>query len=251
MNVGPNLAKGIQTPSTNIRMQDYLGPANEHFMYLFEVEDSEIIEIVKHFKGKLSTDLNMDININMYIVKRVMTNIVKPFPQICNTSFISGIFPDNMKIAKVVPLYKADEKNLFTNYGPVSLLSQFSKILEKLSSKRLDKYIDKFSLLNDSQYGFRSGKSTALALIELTEEISSAMDEKMYTVGVFIDLKKAFDTIDHKLLIQKLQHFGIRGGGDQICGYPAIYRTGHSLLIWMRLTRIYIKLYVEFHKDLF
>ena len=74
----------------------------------------------------------------------------------------------------------------------------------------MDKYIDKFSLLNDSQYGFRSGKSTALALMELTEEISSAMDEKMYTVGVFIDLKKAFDTTDHKLLIQKLQHFGIR-----------------------------------------
>ena len=143
VNVGPNLAKGIQTPSTNIRMQDYLGPANEHFMYLFEVEDSKIIEIVKHFKGKLSTDLNMDININMYIVKRVMTNIVKPFSQICHTSFISGIFPDNVKIAKVVPLYKADEKNLFTNYRPVSLLSQFSKILEKLSSKRLDKYIDK------------------------------------------------------------------------------------------------------------
>ena len=209
MNVGPNLAKGIQTPSTNIKMQDYLGPANEHSIYLFEVEESEIIEIVKKFKGKLSTDFN---DINMDIVKRVMTNIVKPFSHICNTSFISGIFPDNMKIAKVIPLYKAGEKNLFTNYRPVSLLSQFSKIFEKIFSKRLDKYIDNFSLLNDSQYGFRSGKSTALALMELTEDISFAMDEKMYTVGVFIDLKMAFDTIDHKLLIQKLQHVGIRGG---------------------------------------
>ena len=156
----------------------------------------------------MSTDFN---DINMNIVKRVMTNTVKPFAHICNTSFISGNFSDNLKIAKVVPLYKAGEKNLFTNYRPVSLLSQFSKILGKILSKRLDKYIDKFSLLNDSQYGFRSEKSTALALMELTEEISSAMDEKMYTVGVFIDLKKAFDTIDHKLLIQKLQHFGIRG----------------------------------------
>ena len=194
----------------------------------------------------MSTDFN---DINMDIVKRVMTNIVKPFSHICNTSFIKGIFPDNMKIAKVVPLYKAGEKNLFTNHRPVSLLSQFSKILEKLFSKILDNYIDKFSLLNDSHYGFRSGKSAALALMELTEEISFAMDEKMYTVGVFINLKKAFDTIDHKLLIQKLQHFGIKG--NQICGYPAIYRTGHSLLTWMRLTRIYIKLYVEFHKGLF
>ena len=83
---------------------------------------SEIIEIVKNFKGKLSTDFN---DINMDIVKRVMTNIVKQFSHICNTSFISGIFPDNMKIAKVVSLYKAGEKNLFTNYRPVSLLSQF------------------------------------------------------------------------------------------------------------------------------
>ena len=149
-------------------MQDYLGPANEHSMYLFEVEDSEIIEIVKKFKVKLSTDFN---NINMDIVKRVMTNIVKPFSHICNTSCISDIFPDNMKIAKVVPLYKAGQNNLFTNYRPVSLLSQFSKILEKLFSKILDKYIDNFSLLNDSQYGFWSGKSTALALMELTEEI--------------------------------------------------------------------------------
>ena len=89
----------------------------------------------------------------------------------------------------------------------LTLLSQFSKILEKLFSKRLDKYIDNSSLLNDSQYGFRSGKSTARALMELTEEISSAMHEKMYTVGVFIDLKKTFDTIDHKLTIKKLQHF--------------------------------------------
>ena len=89
-------------------MQDYLGPANEHSMYLFEVEDSEIKGIVKKFKGKLSTEFN---DINMDIVKRVMTNIVKHFSHICNTSFISSIFPDNMKIAKVVPLYKAGENN--------------------------------------------------------------------------------------------------------------------------------------------
>ena len=76
MDVGPNLAKGIQTPSTNIKMQDYLGPANEHSMYLFEVEDSEMIKIVKKISGKLSTDFN---DINMDIVKRVMTNIVKLF----------------------------------------------------------------------------------------------------------------------------------------------------------------------------
>ena len=93
----------------------------------------------------------------MDIVKRIMTNIVKPFSHICNTSFISGIFPDNMKIAKVVPLCKAGENNLFTNYRPVSLLSQFSKILEKLFSKRLDKYIDNSSLLNSVSSRIQKG----------------------------------------------------------------------------------------------
>ena len=113
-----------------------------------------IIEIVKNFMGELSTDFN---DINMDIVKSIMTNIVKPLSHICNTSFISGIFPDNMKIAKVVPLCKAGENNLFTNYRPVSLLSQFSKILEKLFSKRLDKYIDNSSLLNSVSSRIQKG----------------------------------------------------------------------------------------------
>ena len=99
----------------------------------------------------------------------------------------------------------------FNNYRPVSLLPQFSKLLEKLFDKRFQKFIDKNDLLKDNQYGFRSKSSTCLALIELLEEICTAIDKKEITVGVFIDLRKAFDTINHKLLLQKLEHYGIRG----------------------------------------
>ena len=81
----------------------------------------------------------------------------------------------------------------------VSLLPQFSKILEKLFDVRLKKFIDKYQLLSNSQYGFRSNMSTSLALIDLVEELSSNIDNKLFTVGVFIDLKKAFDTIDHTI----------------------------------------------------
>ena len=116
-----------------------------------------------------------------------------------------------MKIAKVLPLYKNGEKHLFTNYRPVSLLSQFSKILEKLFAFRLDKFIDKYQILNDSQYGFRCKNSTSLALLELIEELTNTIDNKESTIGVFIDLKKAFDTIDHSLLLQKIENYGIRG----------------------------------------
>ena len=91
------------------------------------------------------------------------------------------------------------------------MLPQFSKILEKVFNDRLDKFIEKYCLLNESQYGFRSNRSTSLALLELIEEITTSLDNKKATVGVFIDLKKVFDTIDHNLLLQKLEHYGIRG----------------------------------------
>ncbi len=107
-----------------------------------------------------------------------------------------------MKIAKVIPLYKTGNKHQFTNYRPVLLLSQFSKILEKLFNNRLDKVIDKYKLLTESQYGFRSNRATSLALIDSVEEITNSIDLKQYTVGIFIDLKKAFDTINHDLLFK-------------------------------------------------
>ena len=116
-----------------------------------------------------------------------------------------------MKTAKVIPLYKSGEKNVFTNYRPISLL-QFSKILEKLYNNRLDKFLNKCNILSPSQYGFRSSMSTTEALLDLVEEITTSLEKKQkYTVGVFIDLKKAFDTVDHDILYKKLHFYGLRG----------------------------------------
>ena len=116
-----------------------------------------------------------------------------------------------MKIAEVLPLYKTGDKYHFTNYRPVSLLPQFSKILEKLFADRSNKFINKHNLLTDSQYGLRPYRSTSLAVIELIEKITNSLDQKNYAAGVFIDLKKAFDTINHDRLINKLERYGIRG----------------------------------------
>ncbi len=107
-----------------------------------------------------------------------MEYISKPLTFICNQSLQPGIFPNNMKITKVIPFYKNGNKHIFSNYRPYSLLPQFSKILEKLFVVRLNHFLEKHSLLTDHLYGYKSNGSTAMAFMELTEQISSAIDKK-------------------------------------------------------------------------
>ena len=207
MNVGPDLAVHIKKP-VNVSIRDYLPDSNANTMFLNPVTETEIISLVGAFGHKTSLDC---LGVNMSLIKKVIVPIAKPLTHICNMSFNDGIFPDMMKIAKVVPLFKSGKNNIFTNYRPVSLLPQFSKILEKLFNKRLDSFLNKFNILSENQYGFRENRSTSLALMELVEDLTKSLDQHKHTIGVFIDLKKAFDTIDHKILLDKLHHYGLRG----------------------------------------
>ena len=125
-----------------------------------------------------------------------------------------------MKIAKIKPIFKSGAKTDKGNYRPISLLPQFSKNLEKLFLSRLDNVINANDTLNSSQCGFREAMSTSYAVMELIEEISNATDNKKHAIGVFIDLKKAFDTVDHEILIKKLNFYGVREvGNDWIKSY--------------------------------
>ena len=207
VNIGPNLAGNIKEHN-DIDVTNYMSESNNNTMFLSPVDENEVTNIVRNCKNKTSEDSN---SITMKLLKEVFCCIVKPYTHICNLSFKTGTFPNRMKLAKVIPLFKSGNKNSFNNYRPVSLLSQFSKILEKLFDVRLQSFIDKYDLLSNCQYGFRPNCSTSLALMELVEEISSSLDNKKVTIGVFIDLKRAFDTIDHSLLLKKLEHYGIRG----------------------------------------
>uniref|UniRef100_A0A672HNL4 Reverse transcriptase domain-containing protein n=1 Tax=Salarias fasciatus TaxID=181472 RepID=A0A672HNL4_SALFA len=209
VNVGPELARQIK-PSQGGDVFQNLGERIPDTIFLRDTDRNEIINIVNKFKNKTSKDWN---GIDMMVIKKVIIAIADPLTYICNLSFKSGTFPCKMKTAKVIPLYKAGDKHLFTNYRPVSLLSQFSKILEKIFVIRLDSFIEKHQLLMDCQYGFRTNQSTSMALMELVEELTSSIDNKKYAVEIFIDLKKAFDTIDHGILLHKLERMGIRGVG--------------------------------------
>ena len=116
-----------------------------------------------------------------------------------------------MKIAKVIPIFKKGDKLDRGNYRPISLLTSFSKILEKLVYSRLIKFLSCCKILSDNQFGFRKKHSTNHAMIILIDQIIHAIDNHSHTIGLFLDFSKAFDTIDHEILLYKLSHYGIRG----------------------------------------
>ena len=122
-----------------------------------------------------------------------------------------GVFPDHLKVAKIIPVFKAGDAQLVTNYRPISILAIFSKIFEKILCSRLESYLEQNNILHENQFGFRRKVLTCSALLQLVDKISASMDSKKTTIGIFIDLAIAFDTVDHNILLNKLEFFGVRG----------------------------------------
>ena len=137
--------------------------------------------------------------------------IAVPLSLSCNYSFLFGIFPDCMKVAKVVPLYKSGDRSNASNYRPISLLPCLSKVIEKLIYSRLTNFLNKHSILHQNQYGFCQGLSTSHALMDVATRIYDSIEKSFYTALVFVDYKKAFDTVCHGILFSKLERYGIRG----------------------------------------
>ena len=128
-----------------------------------------------------------------------------------NTSFTTGIFPSALKVANIIPIHKKVDKLDCNNYQPISLLSNISKIFEKMMHIQLTSFLNKNKVLSSFQFGFGKKHSTNHALISLTEMIRLALDNDQFVCGVFINLQKAFDTVDHKILLSKMNHYGIKG----------------------------------------
>ena len=205
-NIGPKLASSI--PASLRSYDDYMQVYNNYNLFMTPTNQYEILKIITKLKNKGSSGYD---NISNILLKQLCPQICAPLSIIFNKSLSEGIFPEKMKLAEVIPVYKSKDIYSCTNYRPISLLPVVSKVLEKVVYRRLYNFLIRNELLYNSQYGFRSGHSTINAITEFVGKIIDGFENKKLTLGVFFDLSKAFDTIDHNILLSKLNRYGIRG----------------------------------------
>ena len=183
----------------------YISTRTQGSIFLEDCTSLEIEKIISEFKNGTSSD------ISVHILKKC-SGIIAPYLTMYLNKFMEqGIFPENLKIGKITPIYKKGSKQEFENYRPISTLPIFGKIFEKILYSRLYSFFASKDILYDNQFGFRKGHSTSHALNFSVDQILEAVECKKHVIGVFIDLSKAFDTIDHEKLLIKLENYGIRG----------------------------------------
>ena len=146
-----------------------------------------------------------------YILRSAKHVISQSLSIFLNKSIEHGIYPTKLKLAKVIPIYKNDDPSDPPNYRPISPLSVFNSIFEKMMNYRLKSFFETKNIFHDSQYGFRGKRSIEHAILDIINQTENNMDNRIYSCGIFIHLKKAFDTVDHLILLQKLEHYGVRG----------------------------------------
>ena len=208
VNIGPSLANKIHSDTSDIPYLSYMKGDFKNSFGLLETDALEIISVAKDLKAKSSAGYD---DIPSDIMKLSINFTASILSKIINKSFSEGQVPALLKVAKVCPVYKNGDKSTISNYRPISVLPSFSKIFEKIVYNRLTGYLNKHCVLTSNQFGFRNNYSTAMAVLEMVDKISDAIDNKCYSIGVFVDLSKAFDTLDHDILLGKLAYYGIRG----------------------------------------
>ena len=197
-------------PNTTKNFQEYLPQRRPKHSFRFHPTGIyEVLAVLKKLKSKASSGID---GISSKVLKALPNNFIEALAHIFNLSLEKGHFPSKFKSAKIIPIYKkkGSRKNE-VNYRPISLLCSMSKVLEKLVHKRVSKYLEKMIFFPNTQFGFRKKLSTSHAISLLVNTITKSMNQKKKTLGIFLDFSKAFDLIDHKILLEKLQKCGIRG----------------------------------------
>ena len=218
-NIGPQLAQKL--PPSEVNPSQFIPDSFDHQFNLTQVHQDKVSTIISKLKN---SSAGPD-DISAKIIKLSSASIVKALTHTINLSLNEGIFPTELKVAKVVPIFKSGDSQLVSNYRPVSVLNSFSKVFESIFSSQLLDFVADQNILYDYQFGFRKGHSTSSALAILTDKVSEALDKEESIIGVFLDFSKAFDTINHNILLTKLKRYGISNTPLQ---WISSYLTGRS-----------------------
>lgn len=198
----------LDNSSYNARILDYMPPSNCSSAFLSPTDADEIFRTFLSFHNSKACDSD---DIQIRPVKYTLDITCPVLQHVYNLAFEKGIFPTRMQLAKVSVIFKGGDRNELANYRPISILPVFSKGLEKLISERMSSFCEKHNIITNSQFGFRKHLSTESALLTQKEIILQAIENKLVTLGVFVDFSKAFDRINHVILLKKLENYGFRG----------------------------------------
>ena len=206
--IAPNILKDIESVKENFA--DYLKPLKKcsHSFFLEPTTPHEVTGIIKSMKNSSAYDIY---GLNIIIIKQIADLIVEPLSEIINCIFSSGIFPDDLKISKVIPLQKNSNDLSIGNHRPISIVPTIGKIIEKAISKRLAHHLKKHNIINETQFGYQPNKSTTEAVMTLIERIVEGFERDENTTLSLCDLSKAFDCVSYNILLEKLDFYGIRG----------------------------------------
>ena len=188
--------------------QEYLQFPNEKSMFIQPTCKEEIGDIIKSIESNKSPDIY---GLPPKLIKLAANSLSDILADIFNSSFENGVFPQLLKSACVIPIFKSGSRMVMSNYRPVSLLPILSKIIEKLMQNRLMKFLIENKILYEHQFGFQKDKSTTLAILDMCNKITDSFENKEVACNIFLDFAKAFDTVNHNILISKLEFYGIRG----------------------------------------